>query len=191
MIRLLIIARTNRKEIKHLLHPEAVLPVHVDKKTIPGGILLNLMILFALYLITVCSGAIVISFMDYNLITSISTSASIVGNIGPGIIVRPFSDFRPCRSRENGFLLLMLLGRQTWEGNTAFGSFYKKRFRKTLKQLISRHPIPALRSISPEVINHSRSFILPYLNQRQHLQIRGHRSTRVGGIFNHIILIMN
>jgi len=129
MIRLLIISRTNRKVIKHLLHPEAVLPVHVDKKTIPGGILLNLMIFFALYLITVCSGAIVISFMDYDLITSLSTSASIVGNIGPGIgSFGPFSDFSTMPVAGKWFLsLLMLLGRLELMGVVILisGSFYK------------------------------------------------------------------
>ena len=102
---------------------------YVDKKTIPGGILLNLMILFALYLITVCSGAIVISFMDYNLITSISTSASIVGNIGPGIgSFGPFSDFSTMPVAGKWFLsLLMLLGRLELMGVVILlsESFYK------------------------------------------------------------------
>lgn len=129
MIRLLIIARTNRKEIKHLLHPDAILPVHVDKETIPKGILLNLMIFAALYLITVCSGAIVISFMDYDLITSLSTSASIVGNIGPGLgSFGPFSDFSTIPVAGKWFLsLLMLLGRLELMGVVILlsGSFYK------------------------------------------------------------------
>jgi trk system potassium uptake protein TrkH len=113
MIRLLIVGRTNRKEIKRLLHPSAYLPVHVDKRTVPQNILLNLMIFVTLYLITVCAGALAISLMDYDFITSFSTSASILGNIGPGIgTFGPFSDFAELPVAGKWFLSgLMLLGR--------------------------------------------------------------------------------
>ncbi len=39
-------------------------------------------------------GAFIISFMGYDIITSFSTSAAMLGNIGPGLgTFGPFSDF--------------------------------------------------------------------------------------------------
>lgn len=113
MIRILIISRTSRKEIKRLLHPNAYLPVHVDRKTIPHNYLLNLLLFIALYFMTVCAGALIISFMDFDIITSFSTSASLLGNIGPGLgSFGPFTDFSLLPVSGKLFLTaLMLLGR--------------------------------------------------------------------------------
>jgi trk system potassium uptake protein TrkH len=112
-IRLLIIARNNRSEVKRLIHPFAYLHVRIDQKRVPANIVYNLLIFIILYFISVCAGTLIISFMDYDIITSFSISASMLGNIGPGLgTFSPFSTYTDLASAGKWVLCgLMLLGR--------------------------------------------------------------------------------
>jgi trk system potassium uptake protein TrkH len=113
IIRLMIIAKNNRNESKRLIHPYAYLPVRINKKSIPQNIVCNLMIFIILYFITICAGTILISFLDYDIITSFSTTASMLGNIGPGLgTFSPFTNYADMPSTGKWILCsLMLLGR--------------------------------------------------------------------------------
>ena len=113
VIRLLIIARNNRTESKRLMHPYAYLPVRVDQKRVSPNIVYNLLVFIILYFISVCAGALIISLMDYDIISSFSTSASMLANIGPGLgTFSPFTNYSDLPSAGKLFLCgLMLLGR--------------------------------------------------------------------------------
>jgi len=112
-IRIMIIARNIRYEIRRLIHPQAYLPVRIDRYTIPGSVIFNLLVFFALYVLVVCAGALYLSFMGYDLLTSFSTSASLLGNIGPGTgALGPFSDYSGFPVTGKWFVsFFMLLGR--------------------------------------------------------------------------------
>lgn len=113
VVRLLIIIRNNRNEIRRLIHPLAYLPVRIDQKRISSNIVYNLLIFIILYFISLCAGTLLISFMDYDIITSFSTSASMLGNIGPGLgTFSPFATYADLASAGKWVLCgLMLLGR--------------------------------------------------------------------------------
>lgn len=113
ILRLLIIARNSRHEFRRLIHPNAVIPVRLDKKSVSGGIVYNLLIFTILYFVVICASALFISLMGYDLITSLSTSASMLGNIGPGIgEFGPFSNYADIPVAGKWFFsALMLLGR--------------------------------------------------------------------------------
>ncbi|MDX9812336.1 MAG: TrkH family potassium uptake protein [Bacteroidales bacterium] len=112
-IRLLIIARNIRHEVRRLIHPQAYLPIRIDRHTIPGSVIYNLLVFFALYVLVVCAGALVMSFMGYDLLVSFSTSASLLGNIGPGTgAAGPFSDYSGFTESGKWFVsFFMFLGR--------------------------------------------------------------------------------
>ncbi len=112
-VRLLIITKNSRNETRRLIHPSAYLPVRIDNKTVPQSIVYNLLIFTALYFMVLCAGAIGISFMDKDLVTSFSTAASMLGNIGPGIgDFGPFSNYADLPGTGKWFLCsLMLAGR--------------------------------------------------------------------------------
>jgi trk system potassium uptake protein len=111
--RLLLITKNNRQEMKRLIHPNGYIPVRLDKHVIPDATILYLLIFIILYFISLCIGAFVISLMDYDMITSFSTSASMLGNIGPGQgTFGPFSNYSTMPGEGKLFLsFLMLLGR--------------------------------------------------------------------------------
>ena len=113
VIRLMITAKNSLNETKRLIHPNAYLPVRVDQKRIPQNIVYNLLIFIILYFISVCVGTLLISFMDYDLITSFSTTASMLGNIGPGLgTFSPFTNYAGMPVTGKWILsALMLLGR--------------------------------------------------------------------------------
>jgi trk system potassium uptake protein TrkH len=112
-VRLLLITKNSRQEMKRLIHPNAFIPVRLDKHVVPNTTILYLLIFIILYFISLCIGAFVISLMDYDMITSFSTSASMLANIGPGLgTFGPFSNYSSLPAEGKLFLsFLMLLGR--------------------------------------------------------------------------------
>jgi trk system potassium uptake protein TrkH len=113
IVRLLIVTKNNRQELKRLIHPNAFIPVRLDNRIISQSTIYNLLVFMALYFFVMCIGAFVISFMGYDIITSFSTSASMLGNIGPGLgIFGPFTNYSALPMAGKWFMsALMLLGR--------------------------------------------------------------------------------
>ncbi len=113
ILKFLIIAKNSRHEFKRLIHPNAVIPVRIGKKPVPEGIVYNLLVFFVLYLLVICVGSLFVSLMGYDLITSFSTSASMLGNIGPAIgEFGPFSNYADVPSAGKWFFsAFMLIGR--------------------------------------------------------------------------------
>jgi len=113
IIRLMIVTKNGRNESGRLIHPHAYLPVRIDQKRVSQNIVYNLLIFIILYFITLCAGTLIISFLDYDVITSFSTTASMLGNIGPALgSFGPFTNYSAMPSTGKWILSgLMLLGR--------------------------------------------------------------------------------
>ena len=113
IIRLVIIAKNARNESRRLIHPYAFLPVRIERKKVLQNTVYNLLIFIILYSITLCAGALIVSFLGYDVITSFSTAASMLGNIGPGLgAFGPFATYADFPSTGKWILcMLMLLGR--------------------------------------------------------------------------------
>ena len=82
IVRLLLITKNNRQELKRLIHPSAIIPVRLDKHVILQSTIYNLLVFITIYFFTICLGTFIISIMGYDLVASFSTSASMLGNIG-------------------------------------------------------------------------------------------------------------
>jgi trk system potassium uptake protein len=113
IVRLLLITKNSRQELKRLIHPNAFIPVRLDKRVVSQNIIYNLLVFITLYFFVICLGAFLISFMGYDIITSFSTSASMLGNIGPGLgTFGPFTNYSVLPMAGKWILtVLMLLGR--------------------------------------------------------------------------------
>jgi trk system potassium uptake protein TrkH len=113
IVRLLLITKNTRQELKRLIHPSAYIPVRLDNHIIQQNTIFNLLIFIILYFFMMCFGTFVISIMGYDMITSFSTSASMLGNIGPGLgKFGPFTNYSTVPMAGKWFLSgLMLLGR--------------------------------------------------------------------------------
>lgn len=84
-MRLLIVARSIRNEFKHLLHPNAVLPVRINKCTVSPSIVTTVLMFFAFYLTIAFIGWAILLFLGVGFSESISTVISSMGNVGPGV----------------------------------------------------------------------------------------------------------
>lgn len=113
IVRLMILTKNNRMELRRLLHPNGYIPVRLNHKTVPQSIVYNVLVFVTLYFLIICLGTMVISFMGYDVITSFGTSASLLANIGPGLgTLGPFSDYSAVPVPGKWFMsLLMLVGR--------------------------------------------------------------------------------
>jgi trk system potassium uptake protein len=113
LIRLLLVTRNNRQEMKRLVHPNAYLPVRLDRQLVPSGILNNVLVFITLYFLVICISTLAIAIMGYDMVTSFSTSASMLANIGPSLgSFGPFTNYSGLPTYGKYFLsVLMLLGR--------------------------------------------------------------------------------
>ena len=112
-VRHIIMIRNGFLEFKRTIHPNAIIPVRFNKKSVSQSIVFNVMAFFILYLIIFIIGALVFSLLGVDFITSLGTSASALGNVGPA-----FGDFSPVNNFSSlpspgkwWSTILMLLGR--------------------------------------------------------------------------------
>lgn len=85
MIRIWILIKNTRLEIKRLIHPMAVIPLRIDSKVIPLNIITNILAFFLLYILLFFAGAGIMSIYGLDFKSSIGASIATLGNIGPAI----------------------------------------------------------------------------------------------------------
>ena len=112
-VRLLLVTKNSGQELKKLIHPNAFLPVRLDRHIIPQSTIYNVLVFLILYFFVLCVSTFIISAMGYDPITSFSTSASMLANVGPSLgTFGPFSNYSALPMFGKWFLsALMLLGR--------------------------------------------------------------------------------
>ena len=113
LIRHLVILKNSALEFRRLMHPNAVLPVRINQSSVSSKILFNTMAFMIVYFTIFILGAVVMSISGEDFLTSIGSSASAIGNVGPGLgKVCPTCNYAGLTSFGKLFLsLLMLVGR--------------------------------------------------------------------------------
>ncbi len=113
VIRITLLIKNGFLELKRLLHPNAIIPVRIDKQAVRPEIVTNVLAFVSVYLLTFLSGVIVISVLGHDFNTSLGSVAATLGNIGPGIgNVGPACNYADFSVFGKWFLsFLMLVGR--------------------------------------------------------------------------------
>lgn len=113
IVRHLLLVKNSWIELKRAIHPQAVIPVKFNAKSVPQQIIFNVMAFFLLYMMIFATGVVVMAFIGYDFETSIGSVAASLGNIGPGIGgVGPVDNYAFFTPFAKWFLsFLMLLGR--------------------------------------------------------------------------------
>lgn len=83
VVRHVIMIRNGITEFKRTLHPNAVLPLHYNGKSISKKIVFNILGFFILYMLFFIIGAVVLAAMGIDFVTALGGAASSLGNIGP------------------------------------------------------------------------------------------------------------
>lgn len=109
----LLLVKNSWIELKRAIHPQAVIPVKFNGKSVSQQIIFNVMAFFLLYMMIFATGVVVMAFIGMDFETAIGSVAATLGNIGPGIGgVGPVENYAFFTPFAKWFLsFLMLLGR--------------------------------------------------------------------------------
>ncbi len=112
-IRMVILTKVSRNEFKHIIHPNAVLPVRINKQVIPPTIVSTVLAFCFLYIIIIIVSVFLMSAMGIGYSESIGCVISSIGNMGPGLgICGPAYSWSELPDLAKWLLaFLMLLGR--------------------------------------------------------------------------------
>ncbi len=131
LIRILVALKMVRRGVSLKLHPNRFIPVTVGNRAVPQEVATNIANFIFLYIFVVFAGAAVISLNGFDLMTTISSVMTCVGNIGPGFnLVGPsmnfsiFSDFSKMvlsflmiAGRLELFTFFILMSPRYWNSN--------------------------------------------------------------------------
>lgn len=111
--RQLLLFKNSRLELRRLIHPKAIIPVRMNGKAVPENVIYNVLAFFIIYILIFVFASLFMSFLGLDFETSVSSVASSLGNIGPGIgIVGPIHNYSTIPTTGKWLLsFLMLLGR--------------------------------------------------------------------------------
>jgi hypothetical protein len=84
-IRMVILAKVSRNEFKHILHPNAVLPVRANKQVVSPSVISTVLAFCFLYFVLIIVGILLMMGMGIGLVESIGCVISSIGNMGPGL----------------------------------------------------------------------------------------------------------
>ncbi|WP_228850607.1 TrkH family potassium uptake protein [Aegicerativicinus sediminis] len=85
VVRHLLMIKNGFLEFKRALHPNAVLPVRYNSKSIRGEIVFNILGFFILYMLSFIIGSVVFGMMQIDFTSSVGLAASTLGNVGPAL----------------------------------------------------------------------------------------------------------
>ncbi len=113
VVRIVLLFRNSKLELKRLIHPQAIIPVRLNGKSIPQGVIFNVLAFFLLYMIIFAVGSLFVSILGMNFESAVGGVASCLGNIGPGLgTVGPVLNYGGVPYYAKWvFSFLMLLGR--------------------------------------------------------------------------------
>lgn len=84
-IRVAILSKVSRNEFKHIIHPNAILPVRINKQVVSSSTLSTILSFTFLYAIIIIASILVLMGVGVGFLESIGTVISSIGNMGPGL----------------------------------------------------------------------------------------------------------
>jgi len=85
VVRFLTLIKHVRVMMRKAIFPKAVIPVKLNQKPLPEGIIRDIISFLFLYILVAVVASLVLCFMGINLETAISGVAATLGNVGPGL----------------------------------------------------------------------------------------------------------
>ena len=83
VVRVLLILKNSFRELRQLVHPQAILPIRLDHRVVPEGILRNVLSFIVFYIGLIGLGTLLMGFMGLDIWSAFSATFSCVGNVGP------------------------------------------------------------------------------------------------------------
>jgi len=95
VMRMVLLMKYGAREIYKSIHPKMVKPIRLGDTVIPEDVMQGVFAFFVLYLLVFVGSSLVLSMLGLDFMSSISASATTLGNVGPGLstLVGPMSNF--------------------------------------------------------------------------------------------------
>jgi len=84
VIRILFGFKYLKREIVQIIHPQAILPIKIDHKTVAEDIQRQILGFLLFYLLLMTSSALLVTVIEGNAAVGLVGTAATIGNIGPG-----------------------------------------------------------------------------------------------------------
>ena len=112
-LRAVILFKQGYKELRHLIHPHAVINIKLGTRVVPNEVVTAAIGFTFLYIAIFFIASIAMAFLGLDIVSSISSVAATLGNIGPGLgIVGPYSNYSEIPFIGKWLLIgCMLIGR--------------------------------------------------------------------------------
>ena len=84
VVRWLILARVTSREVRHTMHPRAVLPVRLGTRIVPNDVIRAVSAFITLYVALLVVTAVGLVLLGSDEVTALSAALATLGNVGPG-----------------------------------------------------------------------------------------------------------
>ncbi len=113
IVRHIVMLKNSFLEFKKALHPNAIIPVRYDGKSVNQTIVFNIISFFIIYMLIFIIASVLLTLMGLDFLSALGAAASSLGNIGPAIgTVSPVDNFAHLSVSAKWFCsFLMLIGR--------------------------------------------------------------------------------
>ena len=129
IIRTILIGKYLISEVRKMLHPKGVFPIRISGNVIPDDVVKTTLGFYLFYLFIFVFSSLLFSILGLDLETSLSASASAIGNIGPGLgsigpyenwghfpdIAKWIASFCMLLGRLEIFTVMVLFSRTFWK----------------------------------------------------------------------------
>lgn len=111
--RILILAKTIKKELLSLIHPRSIKKIQIEGRVIEHEVLRSVNVFFAAFMAIVAASIFLISFDNCDFTTNFTAVAATINNIGPGLsMVGPMANYEHFSAFSKVVLIFdMLVGR--------------------------------------------------------------------------------
>lgn len=112
-IRIVVLLKTIKREVMKVIHPKSVYTVKIGGKALDEGILSGVSTYFFAYMIIFTVTLLIVSLDGMDLVTTFTSVATAIGNVGPGLeVVGPMGSFADYSALSKiVFSVAMLFGR--------------------------------------------------------------------------------
>ncbi|MCL7763680.1 TrkH family potassium uptake protein [Polaribacter sp. Z014] len=113
IVRHIVMLKSSFLEFKKALHPNAIIPVRLDGKSVPPTIVFNILSFFIIYMLIFVLASVILTLFGLDFMSALGAAASSLGNIGPAIeSVSPVNSYAHLSDAAKWFCsFLMLIGR--------------------------------------------------------------------------------
>jgi len=110
VMRMLLLLKAGKQELKKLVHPRAVTTLWLNDRTVSAQLVTNVLGFFLLFALVYILGVVALTLGGRDLLTAIGATAATLGNIGPGLgTVGPAANYAHLLGWEKWLLVFFML----------------------------------------------------------------------------------